>query len=155
MLAGYPGPARLDGFKTRSMKRGYSRDQLPRMRLFPPLHAVKVFFSSLNGRNAPVTITATDEQIDLIHRYSHRARPPSPDRVSYLQAGDPDGRRVVFVHGTPGNARGWADYLLGAPEGQSFIALDRPGYGSSEPELSMIEVCVKATRLLLTRKSTG
>lgn len=110
----------------------------PRMRVLPPLSAVKVFVSSLNGSNAPVSITASNEQIAGIKRQSKSADSPEADLVSFLQAGTPSGRRVVFVHGTPGNARGWADYLLAVPEGHEYIALDRPGYGFSEPEHAVV-----------------
>lgn len=110
------------------------------MRLLPPLHAIKVFFSSLNGRNAPIQIAASEEQIGSIDRQSCRAKSPSPDLVSFLQAGSPNGRRVIFVHGTPGNARGWADYLLNVPEGYSYIALDRPGYGFSKPVNAVVSL---------------
>jgi pimeloyl-ACP methyl ester carboxylesterase len=54
-------------------------------------------------------------------------------RVSYLHAGAPNGQTVIFVHGTPGSARGWADYLIAVPEGYRFIAVDRPGFGRSRP----------------------
>lgn len=112
----------------------------PRMRLLPPLSALKVFLSSLNGRNAPVKITASNEQIANITRQSKRADSPDADLVSFLQAGTPSGRRVIFVHGTPGNAKGWADYLLTVQEGHEYIALDRPGYGFSEPEHAVVSL---------------
>lgn len=54
-------------------------------------------------------------------------------RVSYLHAGAPDGHTIVFVHGTPGSAEGWADYLVGVPDGLRYIAVDRPGFGGSRP----------------------
>lgn len=53
--------------------------------------------------------------------------------VSYLAAGDPQGTRVILVHGTPGSANGWADYLLDPPPGVEMVALDRPGFGASGP----------------------
>ena len=112
----------------------------PRMRLLPPLSALKVFVSSMNGRNAPVTISASKEQIAGIKRQSKRADSPGAALVSFLQAGIAPGRRVIFVHGTPGNARGWADYLLAVPEGHEYIALDRPGYGLSEPEHAVVSL---------------
>ena len=43
------------------------------------------------------------------------------------------GRPVIFIHGTPGNASGWADYLLSPPDGLRCVALDRPGFGGSGP----------------------
>jgi len=54
--------------------------------------------------------------------------------VSYLESGDKSGRLVVFLHGTPGEAKGWADYLMNVPEGFRYIALDRPGFGVSGPD---------------------
>lgn len=59
--------------------------------------------------------------------------PSSGLRVSYLHAGSPKGRTVIFVHGTPGSAEGWADYLISVPDGLHFIAVDRPGFGRSRP----------------------
>ncbi|MCF3933749.1 alpha/beta hydrolase [Acuticoccus sp. M5D2P5] len=65
-----------------------------------------------------------------------RTRRPGDDRVpplSLLSTGDPGGRRVVFIHGTPGEASDWTPLLANAPEGQERIALDRPGFGESGP----------------------
>jgi pimeloyl-ACP methyl ester carboxylesterase len=39
--------------------------------------------------------------------------------------------RLILVHGTPGAATGWADYLQTPPPGMEVFALDRPGFGSS------------------------
>ncbi len=62
---------------------------------------------------------------------------PAPDDgarpLSYLASGDPAGRRLVFVHGTPGDAADWAAYLHAAPAGQHRLAIDRPGFGQSGP----------------------
>ncbi len=52
-------------------------------------------------------------------------------RISYLQAGDGRGPQLILVHGTPGSATAWADYLLDPPPGLQVLALDRPGFGSS------------------------
>ncbi len=61
---------------------------------------------------------------------------PGPDKVklSYLRAGDADGQRVIFVHGTPGEADGWRDFLLNVPSGSEFLAVDRPGFGRTSPD---------------------
>jgi len=53
--------------------------------------------------------------------------------VSVLRAGARDGTRVIMVHGTPGSATAWADYLLSPPPGIELLALDRPGFGNSGP----------------------
>ncbi len=122
------------------MNQRHEQQVRPRMRLLPPLSSIKVFFSSLKGRNAPLKIAAGKEQIARLNRQARRTHSPEADLVSYLQAGTPDGRRVVFVHGTPGKATGWADYLLDVPEGHEYIALDRPGYGFSEPEHAVVSL---------------
>lgn len=53
--------------------------------------------------------------------------------VSYLRAGDKDGQRVIFVHGTPGQATGWDGFLSDVPMGYEYIAIDRPGFGKTLP----------------------
>ncbi len=53
--------------------------------------------------------------------------------ISVLRSGDTRGARLILVHGTPGDAASWADYLLNPPAGTEVIALDRPGFGASGP----------------------
>lgn len=54
--------------------------------------------------------------------------------LSYLRAGDTNGQRVIFLHGTPGDAGGnWLNMLKMVPEGFEFIAIDRPGFGKTRP----------------------
>jgi len=52
--------------------------------------------------------------------------------VEYLDVGDPAGRPVVFLHGTPGTA-GSAALLEGAArrQGVRLLAVSRPGYGAT------------------------
>lgn len=52
-------------------------------------------------------------------------------RTSALVNGDPHGRAVLLIHGTPGSALGWADFVAAPLPGSRVIALDRPGFGSS------------------------
>ncbi len=55
--------------------------------------------------------------------------------VSYLRSGDPKGQRVIFVHGTPGEAgSNWYDQLKNVPNGYEYIAIDRPGFGRTLPK---------------------
>ncbi len=56
-------------------------------------------------------------------------------RLAYAEWGEPDGRPVLFFHGTPSGR------LLHPPEPESFeglrtrwITVDRPGYGRSDPQ---------------------
>ncbi len=62
--------------------------------------------------------------------------PPSQNgvTVSYLAVGDPDGARIVFLHGSPGDANEWSSFLGDAPPGQYRIAVDRPGFGETSPD---------------------
>lgn len=71
---------------------------------------------------------------------------PSPLNleISYLRAGDPAGPRVVLVHGTPGSATAWADYLLDPPAGVDLVALDRPGFGQSGPDDAVVSLQAQA-----------
>src|SRR5262245_58314184 len=46
--------------------------------------------------------------------------------VSTLRAGAAAGPRVILVHGTPGAATAWSDYLLAPPPDVELVALDRP-----------------------------
>jgi pimeloyl-ACP methyl ester carboxylesterase len=54
--------------------------------------------------------------------------------ISVLWSDELTGPRLILVHGTPGSAVGWADYLLQPPAGLEVLALDRPGFGDSRPE---------------------
>jgi pimeloyl-ACP methyl ester carboxylesterase len=66
-------------------------------------------------------------------RHTIAARGPQAADISVLKAGDAQGACLILVHGTPGAATGWADYLLAPPPGMEVVALDRPGFGSSGP----------------------
>lgn len=74
-------------------------------------------------------------------RNSMAARDGAP-ALSYLEAGEPSGRKVVFVHGTPGSAADWAGFLHARAPEQHRLAIDRPGFGGSgpgEPVVSLAE----------------
>ncbi len=58
--------------------------------------------------------------------------------LSYLASGWPGGRRVLFVHGTPGDATDWMPFLRNAPQHQQRIAVDRPGFGESGPGAAVV-----------------
>ncbi len=67
--------------------------------------------------------------------------------MSYLISGDPAGRRVIFIHGTPGEARGWADFLLHPLPGYEYVAIDRPGFGASGPDGAVVRLAEQAAAL--------
>lgn len=74
------------------------------------------------------------EKISAMERGSITIDADEPYEVSYVRGGDPDGPRVIFIHGTPGDAAGWSDYVLNPAEGYEYIAIDRPGFGESGPK---------------------
>ena len=64
--------------------------------------------------------------------------------LSYLAAGDPKGRRVLFIHGTPGGATDWTPFLRKVPAGQHRLAVDRPGFGESGPGKPVVALSEQA-----------
>lgn len=56
---------------------------------------------------------------------------PAGRRLSYLVHGDPTEPRVIFVHGSPGSAAMYADYLRDLSDEAEVIAVDRLGYNHS------------------------
>jgi pimeloyl-ACP methyl ester carboxylesterase len=55
--------------------------------------------------------------------------------VSYIRqaAADGDARRLIYVHGTPGDATSLQGYLVDPVEGFESISIDRPGFGHTTP----------------------
>jgi len=59
---------------------------------------------------------------------------PGGRAVAYAEYGDPDGVPVLFLHGTPGSRLLGAVWDRAARErGVCLLAVDRPGYGQSDP----------------------
>lgn len=140
------------------LKRGLSRrwtagrqqaQSPPRGRLWT---AVGVALTAIGcappGPRAPES--ATDSM-----RQSMTMAAPSPTPLSFLRAGDPSGARVILVHGTPGSATGWTDYLLDPPHGTELIALDRPGFGDSGPAHAVTTLAAQAAAVLALLPSDG
>ncbi len=73
------------------------------------------------------------EQIAALSRQTVPAAGDLPE-MSYLRGGDPSLPRVLYIHGTPGNAHGWADFLVDPVPGLESVAVDRPGFGESGPK---------------------
>lgn len=130
------------------MKKEKTTSVLPRLRILPPSHAYKVIFSCLKGSSSPLSTIASDRQIAGISRNTVTVSSSGDDVISFLQTGSADGRRIIFVHGTPGSARGWGDYLLDVPDGRNHIAPDRPGYGFSTPRNSVVSLRRQAHSLI-------
>lgn len=77
-----------------------------------------------------------------------------PHPISYLRAGPTQGPRLILVHGSPGSADSWADYLVSPPDGVEVVAIDRPGFGQSGPARALPALAdqAAAVRALLPEK---
>lgn len=70
--------------------------------------------------------------------------------LSTLAAGQPDGQRVIFIHGSPGLGEEWMSFLAEVPQGKLYLAPDRPGFGISEDTpLSALQAQADALQPLL------
>jgi pimeloyl-ACP methyl ester carboxylesterase len=115
--------------RTRALRRG------------PLVSAVAVMLAAV-GCAPPGPQTSADA-VELLRR-------PIPDAGgpgiagSALFAGDPQALRLILVHGTPGSAAGWADYLAHPPAGVEVVAIDRPGFGHSGPDGAVVSLQAQA-----------
>jgi len=103
---------------------------------------------------APPGPQAEESATDAL-RHSLVVGAPLNTRISYLRAGDPAGPRVVLVHGTPGSATAWADYLLDPPAGLDLVALDRPGFDRSGPEGAVVALEAQAAAVVALLPADG
>jgi pimeloyl-ACP methyl ester carboxylesterase len=103
---------------------------------------------------APPDSHAPESATDAL-RHSVPVGAPLNTQVSYLRSGDPAGPRVVLVHGTPGSAAAWADYLLDPPAGLEIVALDRPGFGQSGPGGPVVSLDAQAAAVVALLPSDG
>lgn len=87
---------------------------------------------------------AAPEAIAALESFSYAA----PDGAPIVALRRGEGRRVIYVHGTPGEKEGWADYLLAPPIPGEAIAPDRPGFGESGPEGPVTDLREQARALL-------
>lgn len=75
--------------------------------------------------------------------------------LGMLSVGPVGARRVILIHGTPGSADSWADFMQTAPGDLHTIAIDRPGYGKTAPSRpeTRLELQAAALESLLPRSS--
>jgi pimeloyl-ACP methyl ester carboxylesterase len=110
---------------------------------------------ALVGCSVPGPETSEEAMAAKLPR--HDLRLPAGYTLSYLEAGEPDGRLAVFVHGTPGKAEAWADYLMNVPRGFRYISVDRPGFGHSGPDEAVVSLAEQAKAIadLIRAKGAG
>ena len=64
--------------------------------------------------------------------------------LSFLFGGDENDPGLIFVHGTPGSAEAWLDYLAGPLPGYRALAYDRPGFGETSPAVPLPSLAAQA-----------
>lgn len=97
------------------------------------LIAVISSFSS-HAKNPPYSRDSIEELFPEPPRPVEHQYAVGDRRIHYWQV-DGGPARIVFLHGTPGDWKAWAHYL-GDPalrKRATLIAVDRPGFGASDP----------------------
>ena len=122
----------------------------------PLRSACRVAWATLMG-TTPGAAAGARSRRQALHaqRRVHWIGPPVNARLSTLVAGAPDGPRLILIHGTPGSALGWADYLLDPPPGCEVIAFDRPGFGQSAPRHAVTGLHAQAAAVAALLPSDG
>lgn len=89
----------------------------------------------------------SDEELAQQNFVRGYVQAPSGHSISYIQGGNPSGRRIIFVHGTPGSADGWLDTMKQAPASYEVIAIDRPGFGETTPRDAVTSLMTQAAAI--------
>ncbi len=81
---------------------------------------------------------------------SQRVLGAGPERITYVQTGNPGGRPVVFIHGSPGS---WEDWKLVMTRPRmrlrfNLLAVDRPGWGRDHELSAVVPELARQSRLL-------
>lgn len=74
---------------------------------------------------------------------------PAGKKLSCYSTNRPDLPRVIFIHGTPGHAGVFAEYLLEPIPGFEVVAVDRLGFGRSSPGDPVVSFGVQAQAIAL------
>lgn len=101
---------------------------------------------ALAGCEMPETPGSEEAPARGVERISYRV-PGKQLTVSALRKGDPAGQLVIFVHGTPGDADGWARFLFDPPPGSDYVAIDRPGFGKTRPDQAVTSLAEQAAAI--------
>ena len=122
---------------------------------FPPwTRRIAIASTLLAAAGCTIPGPSTSEEA-MRTRLPHKVLQLPAFKLSYIEAGAPQGRLVVFVHGTPGEAEGWADYLMNVPNGYHYIAIDRPGFGQSGPDDAVTSLAEQAAAVAALIRAKG
>lgn len=114
--------------------------------------ALTVILSTCGCSNTGPNIPRTN--LEHLRRNAH-ADEPLKLKLSYLQSAQDTGTPVVYVHGTPGSAQAWANYVEQPVDKTYSIALDRPGFGQSAPTRAFTSLREQAAAVLAAMPKDG
>ena len=80
---------------------------------------------------------------------------PLNQTVSIVRSPETTGVPVIYVHGTPGSLEGWSDYVQEPLPGTQSIALDRPGFGDSQPDQAVTSLTQQAAAVAALLPADG
>lgn len=132
------------------------------MRFVKLLKSVKFWFCILllpflliGCASLMMTMQDSFDSDDIAMRRSVATQADGLIQLSYLEGGDPTGQRIIFVHGTPGDASNWYDIFQATRDGYQMIAVDRPGFGKTRPSRAVISLKAQAQALEPLIKKPG
>ncbi len=91
---------------------------------------------------APFSVN--NESLTMLDRRTHTANTLN---ISALYSKAQTKQRVIYIHGTPGDAANFTRYLATPVEGTSSISIDRPGFGQSEPRGAVTSLAEQAAAI--------
>ena len=101
-----------------------------------------------NRSEFPLVMHRIDDA-DLPPRLSSRYYSLNNHRIHYVEVTGSSAARIVFIHGSPGDAADWNPYLTdpNLRRHATLVAVDRPGFGQSDPGNVVVDLREQA-RLL-------
>jgi pimeloyl-ACP methyl ester carboxylesterase len=114
------------------------------------LSAFSVILATCGCMNTGPNIPQTN--LEHLRKFTLSDAPLSQE-ISYLRSPLQTGVPVIYVHGTPGSAQAWVNYVEHPVEASYSIAIDRPGFGQSHPAGAVISLQSQASAVLAVMPS--
>ncbi len=134
----------FSGFRKRNPSRGLNHPVLGHLCL-----GVFVFVSALfvPGKNTRAD-TGVFRDISWQTQVTDHHGKKEEITIHGIATGDPNGRQVILIHGTPGQADHFSHFMRDVADGVELIAYDRPGNGKSGPKHAIISLKEQGDALL-------
>lgn len=87
------------------------------------------------------------EHLDAIGFERRTMSEPGGLSLSYFESGDAAKGRVIYVHGSPGDANNWSAYIKDPVDGMLSVTYDRPGFGKTRPAAAVPSLAEQARAL--------